>query len=216
MMTKNVDHYVCTALLVDSENYPPVLKRMYTQATRDKSITFAVERVVAARQAFLDECGFSSELQHAVLAAANAGDRFHHAVLETLQERELEFLALREEACEAQRAWKTKCDKRYEEIRPLLNGVMRELLDLPERAKSIEQRVATFERAREATRDQLKVMGHTDSEIAAKDLLKPTPADRAQWLLDLEQIRARESKLSAFLKSAPFYDEGILGTEASA
>ncbi|MEM5427206.1 hypothetical protein [Cupriavidus oxalaticus] len=214
-MTKQVDHYVSTTVLLDHDAYPASLKRLYVEALRNKSITYAVENVVAARQALLDEAGFTSELQHAVLAAANDGDRFHLAVLETLHERELDFLALREDAREAQRAWKAKCEARYEEIRPTLTGVMRELLDLDPQAKAIEARISGFARAQADTRERYQTAGLSEAEIDAIGV-KPGEADLAEWRRELARIREREAQLDSFIKSGPWYDESILGTEASA
>lgn len=103
MNKQEVNHYTATMLLVDSDAWPPSLKHLYMAAAGNKSVAYAVERVVVARQALLDESGFSSELQHAVLAAANEGNDASSAILAMLRDRERAFLALCEEARDAPR-----------------------------------------------------------------------------------------------------------------
>lgn len=209
-MTK-VDHHISTSLLVDSDAYPHALKKLYMDAIGDYRVTNAVARVVAAHKELLDEAGLSSELQHAVLAAADESGDESLAILATLREREQAFLSLRDDARAAKRAWLAKCDARRKEVAPLLARVASEQLELVEKAKNLQQSIAGFERARKSNHEKLISAGLTDSEIAIIGL-KPGPDDRVQWLADLERIRAREAQINAFQRSYD-YDVTLLGDQ---
>lgn len=187
------------------------LKRMYKNATRNRSTVFAAEEVVSMLAQLVNEFACPSLMDSAVRAAAVSG----RSVTDELHAMRDELAEHLQKAGDEARAYAARNAARQVAVAPTLRASINELLSIDSTAAELKARIAGFEKARQRCVARYQEAGLSDEEIALVTL-KPTYEDLELWQRDLELTARREIALNNFVRSAPEYDLSLLDGDSVA
>ncbi|WP_321821478.1 MULTISPECIES: hypothetical protein [unclassified Burkholderia] len=161
-------------------------------ALLDRSLVGILERIQAEQSALLAESGHGSELEAAARRSVSEGT----SVRAALEARSRELHKARKQII-ADRREKHAADAR--EAGPAMQRAVEQLWAAQTEARRLENLVSGFAAARLAWVERLRDTGLTEVEIAAIEV-RPTDADREQWLVALEACREQERQLPERLR----------------
>lgn len=163
--------------------------------TGSRKYTGVLALIVRERIALLELIGADEEFVLAQTAAAERGCTIDQA----LRERRAELCGLRESSTNARMALMAKRREQMRAAEPFLRAAVEERFRLEEAIRSLEKRIASFDRDRRAFAARMTSAGLTAEEIAGIGV-KPTHDELASWRGELAAAQARVAEIAAKLK----------------
>jgi hypothetical protein len=198
-ITSNIPH------LTSDSSTPADIKRMYHDATRNRSTVVAAEQVVSLLAQLVSDLAFPSIMDNAVRAAIASG----RSITEELRTMRDEITEHSQTAKDEVRAYSARCAARQADIAPTLRACMNEHLSIDGAATELKTCIADFEKARQRCLVRYQEAGLGDADIALITV-KPTFEDLSRWQRELQTMSKRKVALGNFLRSAPDYDLSLL------
>ncbi|MGF6904648.1 hypothetical protein P3T22_005937 [Paraburkholderia sp. GAS348] len=164
-------------------------------AANDRSIGGILERIQAERVALLGELGPEGEIESAARRSVAEG----LSVREALEARARELRATREQLVADRREKRVDAARLSANAGPAIRRAVEQMWHAQTEARRFEELIAAFPGARLAWVERLRDAGLSEDEIARLDV-RPTDADRAEWVVALEASREQERQLSALLR----------------
>lgn len=189
-----------------TKDVPDELKAAYKVAVRDQSVRNEVSRIVAALHRLIDEAGFHTELQDAVLESTSTGGD----VIEILQDRRLDVLSQIEMVQVEKDVYAKQNIARHGEVQTVLHSCMLERDRLVNEITTLQDRISGFNKSRIEAGEKYKLAGLNDAQIEAIGGITPTDSDLVEWMAQIAEKQTREQQILTFYGSSPEYDTSIL------
>lgn len=195
--------------LADSQ-VPIKLTSAYKEAVRDKPVTYAISRVLAAIHRLIDESGFHTERQNAIHESLTSGS----SVVERLREREADIMSQIEAVQLEKQVYGKRGIARMAEVQPILNQCAIESGRLSDEIAVLQRYIFGFAKQREEAKEKYKRACLTEEKIAGIGIL-PSFENLADWKTQLAEKLARSEQITSFYRSSPEYDISLLAVTVS-
>ncbi|WP_168662258.1 hypothetical protein [Paraburkholderia sp. SG-MS1] len=172
-----------------------VLHEAMRTAERDRSLIGVLERIRAERLALFEELGVDGEIESAARRSVSEGV----SVREALQARAHELRHTRERLLADRQKKRAAAAERSADAAPRMRRAIEQMWNAQTEARRLESLIAGFASAKLARHEELRSIGLDEAQITAIGI-RPTDADRAEWVAALEANREQERHLSTLLR----------------